>query len=72
KHWPESRHNRVPSQAVDVYPYPCTHEMMSDSNHPVWKEMSDMILGIADEQGVNITWGGNWNFKDCPHYQIEP
>lgn len=38
----------------------------------LYREVAKHIKKIAKEQGVNITWGGDWkNFKDGPHFQIE-
>lgn len=38
----------------------------------LYREVAKHIKKIAKEQGINITWGGDWkNFKDGPHFQIE-
>lgn len=38
----------------------------------LYKEVAKHIKKIAKEQGIKITWGGDWkNFKDGPHFQIE-
>lgn len=40
--------------------------------YPLYREVAKHIKKIAREQGVNITWGGDWKtFKDGPHFQIE-
>lgn len=34
--------------------------------------LSQVIKQEAKQQGVNITWGGDWkSFRDGPHYQLE-
>lgn len=41
-------------------------------NFALYREVAKHIKKIAREQGVNITWGGDWkNFKDGLHFQIE-
>lgn len=38
----------------------------------LYREVASHIKKIAKEQGIKITWGGDWkNFKDGPHFQIE-
>ena len=71
----DSKHNRVPSLAVDVAPYPVD-----------WKDearfayMAGLAKGIGHELGVNIRWGGDWDldgelsdnrFNDLPHLEIK-
>lgn len=75
--YPYSRHNRSKidddlwdykvSDAVDVAPYPINW------NKPErFKDLAKVILRIAKEEGVELTWGGNWvKFKDYPHFQRE-
>lgn len=35
------------------------------------KIISEHILKIAKEKGVNIEWGGNWKMHDTPHFEIK-
>ena len=36
-----------------------------------WHEFAGRMLGVADNMGVKMSWGGHWrNFKDLPHFQI--
>lgn len=38
----------------------------------LYREVAKHIKKIAKEQGIKITWGGDWKtFKDGPHFQIE-
>lgn len=38
----------------------------------LYGEVAKHIKKIAKEQGIKITWGGDWKtFKDGPHFQIE-
>ena len=51
--------------AVDVAPYPIDWDNINR-----FMELSIIVKRIAKEQGLNITWGGDWKWKDYPHYQI--
>lgn len=64
--FPDSMHNKYPSMAVDVVPYPVD-----------WKNINRIILfghyvkGVAKGLDIDIEWGGDWKkFPDYPHYQI--
>ena len=35
------------------------------------KIISEHILKIAKEKGVNVEWGGNWKMHDTPHFEIK-
>lgn len=73
-HFPESKHNSMPSMAVDVAPYPID---WNDRNRFV--HMAGYIQGIAETMNIKIRWGGDWtmdnNFKndsfvDLPHFEL--
>ena len=70
----KSAHNRNPSTAVDVAPYPID-----------WSDIRrfDILAGFmfqaAAEEGVTLRWGGDWDrdwelsdqtFNDLPHFEI--
>lgn len=66
--WPNSKHNTLPSLAVDVVPYPIDWE-----NLERFKELATYVFRAAMERGLQVEWGGHWqNFKDYPHWQIQP
>jgi peptidoglycan L-alanyl-D-glutamate endopeptidase CwlK len=63
--YPKSRHNRKPSDAVDVAPYPIDWEDIDR-----FCEFAGYVLRVAEELGIKVKWGGNWTtFKDYPHWQ---
>ena len=65
--WPNSKHNKIPSRAFDVVPYP------GGFNNPdeAFYEMATHILGAASKLGVRLRWGGHWrNFKDLAHFEL--
>lgn len=66
KHWPDSRHNTIPSTAVDLAPYP------ADWNDRLgFAKLAGYVLAVADELDIEVTWGGDWNtFEDLPHFQL--
>jgi peptidoglycan L-alanyl-D-glutamate endopeptidase CwlK len=78
--WPDSKHNKVPSMAVDAVPYPIDWD---DVNR--MRFFAGWVLGIASqlkEQGKiesDIISGFDWDgdtelkdtrFQDAPHFQI--
>lgn len=39
---------------------------------PLYEKLAGLMKQAAREQGVILTWGGDWRtFKDGPHFQIE-
>ena len=67
--YPDSKHNRVPSLAVDAVPW------FKDKPHIRWGdkkkfyEFGGFVLGIASMLGIKIRWGGNWDMDDELHDQ---
>ena len=57
--WPDSKHNKRPSVAVDLQPYPYpTYEPK------LWGALgyiAGRAFAIAAEEGFRIRWGGDWN-----------
>ncbi len=72
--FPKGKHNQVPSEAVDVAPYPIDWE---DTDRFYY--FAGYVKGVASEMGIKIRFGGDWNddtevkdtkFKDLVHYEI--
>lgn len=72
--YPNSKHNQMPSIAIDVAPYPI------DWND---KERFFLLAGLffatANAKGIVLRWGGDWNcnwnfedqtFDDLPHFEL--
>lgn len=79
--WPDGKHNKTPSEAVDVAPYPID-----------WKDRERFVafgcyvLGVADalhkagKMKHRVRWGGDWDhstreltpqsFMDLPHFEL--
>ena len=72
--YPNGRHNKLPSLAVDVTPYPV------DWNDRERQTLfAGYVLGVASQMGYNLRWGGDWDndfavadnrFDDFPHFEI--
>lgn len=72
--FPNSKHNKTPSMAVDIAPYPIDWE---DTKRFFY--LAGIITSIAHRKGYKIRWGGNWDmdydfsdqkFNDLPHFEI--
>jgi len=73
--WPNSKHNSMPSRAVDIVPYPVN-----------WKDfkrfyiMGGIIKAVAHNLNLPIRWGGDWDgdndlddqtFNDMVHVELK-
>ena len=78
--WPNSKHNSMPSIAIDVAPWPIPKQWGKN-----WKdrvklyELKAIIFFIAAKHGVKIRFGGDWDqdkdytdnkFDDLVHFEI--
>jgi len=72
--YPQSKHNKTPSLAVDVVPYPVDWNDTKRFYH-----FGGLVVGIAAAMGIDIRWGGNWDgdnefndqsFHDLPHFEL--
>jgi len=66
--WPKSKHNKIPSRAFDVIPYPKGFAA-SDSD---FYQLATHILRAASKVRVRLVWGGHWRtLKDLAHFELE-
>ncbi len=80
--YPNSMHNKLPSMAVDVQPYPIDWNNTSRMYY-----FAGYVMGVAqklkDEGKIthSLRWGGDWNsntetkdqaFNDLSHFEIIP
>jgi peptidoglycan L-alanyl-D-glutamate endopeptidase CwlK len=74
KHYPDSKHNVMPSVAVDLAPYPID-----------WKDtarfgrLAGYLQAVADDLNIELRWGGDWDsdgrtqderLVDMPHFEL--
>ena len=57
-HYPEGKHNKIPSLAVDFVPI--------KGGQAMWTKeyvlpLAGFIMGLAAALGVSVTWGGDWD-----------
>lgn len=66
-HWPKSKHNKTPSLAVDVIPFP----FKGWENIDEFQNLAVAVKETAERLKIRVAWGGDWkDFKDYPHWQI--
>lgn len=71
--WPRSKHNKKPSLAVDVAPFPIDWD-----NLERFRELAEIIMDEANKLGIKLRHGGDFNmngkpddkFIDMPHFEI--
>jgi len=78
--WPQSKHNKSPSMAVDVVPYPIDWDGLNR-----FRYFAGYVMGVSDmlhAQGMishRVRWGGDWDrdtqlkdnsFNDMPHFEL--
>lgn len=67
KHYPDGNHNKIPSLAVDVMPYPLDWKDTTGI-----KDFALFVMATAEKLGIHITWGGDWKtLVDMPHYELK-
>ena len=65
KHWPDSRHNTMPSTAVDVGIYP-----LDWNDRELFMFLIGYILAVSEDMGIEIEVGALWRKRDRPHIQL--
>lgn len=64
--WPTSNHNKSPSMAVDVMPYP-----IDWNDREGLLRFSEFVKGLAIGMEISVRWGGDFKtFFDGPHWEI--
>lgn len=73
--FPDSEHNRTPSFAVDVAPYPIDWDDLMR-----FYFFGGYVKAIADHMKIPIRWGGDWDgdgnlkdqrFNDLVHFELK-
>ena len=72
--YPNSKHNKSPSRAIDLVPYPIDWQ-----NKERFYHFAGYVKSVADSMGLRIRWGGDWDmdgefkdqtFHDLPHFEL--
>lgn len=71
--FPMSKHNSMPSRAVDCLPFPIQWNDKSRHLH-----FAGYVQAVADRLGIKVRWGGNFDgdknldngFQDRPHFEL--
>lgn len=72
--FPLGKHNKFPSLAVDIAPYPID---WADTERFVY--FAGFIMGVASQLGVRLRYGGDWDgdtqmkderFRDYGHFEL--
>lgn len=58
KQWPDSKHNRKPSEAVDATPWFGRGHTFTREDQCVF---AGIVKAVAHRRGVPIRWGGDWD-----------
>lgn len=73
--WPDSRHNTLPSEAMDLLPTP----NCGWGDRERFTYLAGIILATAAALGIPLRWGGNWdgdekilekNENDLAHFEL--
>ena len=79
KRWPESKHNPMPSIAVDVAPYHATPPHIRWNATKEFYFLAGAILEAAESFDTEVRWGGDWDrdgdlydqtFMDLGHFEL--
>ena len=82
--YPYSKHNKYPSTAIDVAPYPIDWGENGGSAQrrkaiARFYYFAGYVKGIAEDLQIEIRWGGDWDgdreftdqsFDDLPHFEL--
>lgn len=72
--FPQSKHNKSPSLAVDIAPYPVDWK-----NSARFAYLAGQVLATAEHMQIKLRWGGDWNkngemkdnnFNDLVHFEL--
>jgi peptidoglycan L-alanyl-D-glutamate endopeptidase CwlK len=71
--YPNSKHNKWPSQGIDIAPWP-----INWNDKESFYYLAGRMMQAADSLGISLRWGGDWdmdqdlhdqNFFDLGHFE---
>jgi len=80
--WPYGQHNKLPSHAVDLAPYPIdwgNTKAKAEAARQRFVLLAGFILMLAALRGIKLRWGGDWDgdqdtrderFRDLGHFEL--
>ena len=77
--FPNSKHNQMPSFAIDVAPYFITSPHIRWDDTQSFAYFAGFVLGIATSMGIKLRHGADWDkdkdtrdqsFMDWPHFEL--
>lgn len=72
--FPRSKHNSMPSKAIDIAPNPLDWKDLQRFIH-----LAGFVCGVAAYMGIRMRWGGDFDgdfnlknnsFVDMPHFEL--
>ena len=75
--YPDSKHNPLPSEAIDLAPYIAGKGIVWDSAQCYF--FAGYVVHTAEMLGIKIRWGGDWDsdrdvkdqsFNDLVHFEL--
>jgi peptidoglycan L-alanyl-D-glutamate endopeptidase CwlK len=64
--YPKSKHNQLPSLAVDVAPYPIDWDDINE-----FFFLAGLFMMKANQLSIPLRWGGRWvKLKDLGHFEL--
>lgn len=78
KRWPFGKHNKLPSDAVDIAPYPIDWTN-KEAARQRFCYLAGFVMQSAIQRGVRLRWGGDWDgdrdtrdekFRDLGHFEV--
>lgn len=75
--FPQSNHNKIPSLAVDVLPWPVTYGAPKYAKRCYL--LAGVVLAHAKRMNIDLRWGGDWDrdteiddqtFDDLAHFEL--
>ena len=64
RHIPDTNKSKL-GEAVDIAPI-----VNGKTDYTKCDIVAKHIKEVAKKLGIAITWGGDWKFKDAPHFQL--
>ena len=79
--YPNSKHNKQPSMAVDIAPvkyFPNGTSWIDWNDIQEFLDLHEVVKKCADDLEIKFRWGGDWDgnpltrnkFNDYPHYEL--